>query len=116
MEALCHATVKLTTVMPINCEYGTEQLLKQQFGSEDNTSSSISVSDASPFPLLTCHMTSRMETDSIVGTAGGHNSFREVLDKLLMLVVLPVRQSLNEVSTTLLQYTFMIEVIYGEML
>ncbi len=31
MEALCHATVKLTSIMPINCEPETEQLLKKQY-------------------------------------------------------------------------------------
>ena len=39
MEALCHPTVKLTALMPINCEHSTELLLKRQYSSNDNTHS-----------------------------------------------------------------------------
>ena len=39
MEALTHPTVKLTNIMPINCEHGTQQILKKQYGTDDNTNS-----------------------------------------------------------------------------
>lgn len=31
MEALCHPTVKLTSIMPINCEPEMQQLLNKQY-------------------------------------------------------------------------------------
>ena len=39
LEALCHPTVKLTVLMPINCEHSTEMMLKRQYSSNDNTNS-----------------------------------------------------------------------------
>ena len=39
LEALCHPTVKLTILMPINCEHSTEMMLKRQYSSNDNTNS-----------------------------------------------------------------------------
>ncbi len=97
MEALCHPTVKLTNIMPINCEQETEHLLRRQTSQgtgEDNKDSAAQSRDSSHFPLLINHMTTRTEAE---GITAGHWTFKEVLDKLLIIVVMPVRQTLNQV-------------------
>ncbi len=100
MEALCHPSVKLTSIMPINCEHGTEQLLKcHNSGNSEDISNAPAVimsgsTEISQYPLLVGHMIHRSEME---GLGSGHWSFREVLDKLLVLVVLPVRQMLSGV-------------------
>ncbi|XP_064637403.1 E3 ubiquitin-protein ligase MYCBP2-like isoform X3 [Lineus longissimus] len=93
MEALCHPTVKLTSVLPINCEHETELLLKQQYKVDDNEADSPQSGDLSCFPLLVSHMTHRTEIEGI-GTT--HFSFKEVLDKLMSIIVLPVRQAMKQ--------------------
>ncbi len=62
---------------------------------DDNTNSAAQSRDASQFPLLVTHMTQRTELE---GALVGSWSFREVLDKLLLIVVVPVRQTLVKVS------------------
>lgn len=62
-----------------------------------NPFSATNPGDGSQFPLLVDHMIQRMETEGLGGT--GHWTFREVLDKLLIIVVLPVRQILTHVSS-----------------
>ena len=54
------------------------------------------IGDGSQFPLLVGHMIQRTESEGVGGS--GHWTFREVLDKLLTIVVLPVRQALTHVS------------------
>ena len=95
MEALCHPTVKLTSILPINCEHETEQLLKKQYSIDDNTDSAAQSGNSSQFPLLVGHMMQKTQADR----SGVSNwTFKEVLDRLLTIVVLPVRQALNKVK------------------
>lgn len=95
MEALCHPTVKLTSILPINCEHGTKLLLRKQYSIDDNTNSEAQSGEVSHFPLLVGHMIHRTEME---GSGIGHWTFKEVLDKLLTIMVLPVRQGLKQVS------------------
>ena len=133
MEALCHPTVKLTSIMPINCEPEMQQLLNKQYAAgnhskthlgncqemimilsnrqlkvnflfpDDNTNSAAQSRDTSQFPLLVSHMTQRTEME---GVMVGHWTFREVLDRLLLIVVLPVRQMLLKVRIFLGYFIF----------
>ncbi|KAL5012682.1 hypothetical protein ScPMuIL_011233 [Solemya velum] len=97
MEAMCHPTIKLTGIMPINCEPETEAILRRQsIIMDDNTNSMARLCEMHKFPLLVGHMTFRIET---TGISGSHVSFKEVLDRLLMIVALPVRQGLNKESS-----------------
>ncbi|XP_053398701.1 E3 ubiquitin-protein ligase MYCBP2-like isoform X4 [Mercenaria mercenaria] len=93
MEAMCHPTIKLTNIMPINCEPQTEEILRKQSTvvMDDNTNSVARMGDIHRFPLLVDHMTNRIETS---GIGRSHISFKEVLDRLLMIVSYPVRQTL----------------------
>ncbi|KAK7473506.1 hypothetical protein BaRGS_00035259, partial [Batillaria attramentaria] len=96
MEALCHPAIKLTAIMPINCEPETEAVLRRQsMCMDDNTNSAARLGEGHRYPVLASHMSYRMEIDS-VGGVGTHVSFKEVLDRLLMLVALPVRQLLSK--------------------
>ncbi|KAH9488940.1 E3 ubiquitin-protein ligase mycbp2 [Bulinus truncatus] len=100
MEAMCHPAVKLTAIMPINCEPDAEAVIRRHSMSiDDNTNSLARLGEIHRYPLLASHMTCRMEEDSI--PAGSHVTFKEVLDRLLMIVAIPVRQLLNKE-----QYTF----------
>ncbi|KAL4230611.1 E3 ubiquitin-protein ligase mycbp2 [Mactra antiquata] len=93
MEAMCHPTIKLTNIMPINCEPQTEEILRKQSTviMDDNTNSVARMGDVYRFPLLVDHMTGRIETS---GIGNSHISFKEVLDRLLLVVSYPVRQAL----------------------
>ncbi|OPL20524.1 hypothetical protein AM593_06193, partial [Mytilus galloprovincialis] len=93
MEAMCHPTIRLTNIMPINSEPMTEEILRRQsVVMDDNTNSMARIHDQHRFPLLVSHMTYRME---MAGLGGNQVSFREVLDKLLTVITLPVRQELD---------------------
>ena len=72
-----------------------EKFLQSNFSGDDNTSSTSNHGDASQFPLLVSHMMERAECE---GMGWGQWSFREVLDKLLSIVVLPVRQAMHKVK------------------
>ena len=62
MEAMCHPTIKLTNIMPINCEPETEEILrKQSVIMDDNTNSVARLGDIHRFPLLVSQMTFRIE-------------------------------------------------------
>lgn len=62
MEALCHPTIKLTNILPINCEPHTEELLRRQSVTiDDNTNSMARIGDMFRFPVLVNHMTYRTE-------------------------------------------------------
>ncbi|XP_025027421.1 E3 ubiquitin-protein ligase MYCBP2 isoform X2 [Python bivittatus] len=87
MSALCHTSVKLTSIFPI--AYDGEALLcsgiKQ--ASTENDSAL-----AHRFPLLVAHMEKLSQSEENIS---GMTSFREVLEKMLVIVVLPVRNSLR---------------------
>ncbi|XP_052792731.1 E3 ubiquitin-protein ligase MYCBP2-like isoform X2 [Mya arenaria] len=95
MEAMCHPTIKLTGIMPINCEPQTEEILRKQSTvmMDDNTNSAARLADIHRFPLLVDHMTMRIGMSHL---GHSHISFKEVLDRLLMIVSYPVRQQLLE--------------------
>lgn len=62
MEAMCHPAVKLTAIMPINCEPETEAVLRRHSMSiDDNTNAMARVGEVHRYPLLATHMTCRME-------------------------------------------------------
>ncbi|XP_055893471.1 E3 ubiquitin-protein ligase MYCBP2-like isoform X4 [Biomphalaria glabrata] len=99
MEAMCHPAVKLTAIMPINCEPETEAVIRRHSMSiDDNTNAMARLGEMQRYPLLASHMTCRMEEDSL--PAGSHVTFKEVLERLLMIVAIPVRQLLNKEPTT----------------
>ncbi|XP_059170813.1 E3 ubiquitin-protein ligase MYCBP2-like isoform X4 [Physella acuta] len=99
MEAMCHPAVKLTAIMPINCEPETEAVLRRHSMSiDDNTNAMARVGEMHRYPLLATHMTCRMEEDSL--PSGSHVTFKDVLDRLLMIVAIPVRQLLNKETSS----------------
>lgn len=60
MEAMCHPSVKLTNIFPINCEHETEELLRRQSVSiDDNTNSAARLGDSHQYPILVSHMMCR---------------------------------------------------------
>ncbi|KAM8976196.1 E3 ubiquitin-protein ligase MYCBP2 isoform 2-T2 [Pelodytes ibericus] len=87
MSALCHTSVKLTSIFPI--AYDGEVLLRsmvKQISTENDTAL------AHRFPLLVSSMEKLSQSQENVS---GMTSFREVLEKMLVIVVLPVRNSLR---------------------
>ncbi|XP_053161485.1 E3 ubiquitin-protein ligase MYCBP2 isoform X13 [Hemicordylus capensis] len=87
MSALCHTSVKLTSIFPI--AYDGEVLLRsmvKQVSTENDSAL------AHRFPLLVAHMEKLSQSEE---TVSGMTSFREVLEKMLVIVVLPVRNSLR---------------------
>lgn len=62
MEAMCHPAVKLTAIMPINCEPETEAVLRRHSMSiDDNTNAMARVGEMHRYPMLASHMTCRTE-------------------------------------------------------
>ncbi|XP_063160577.1 E3 ubiquitin-protein ligase MYCBP2 isoform X3 [Candoia aspera] len=87
MSALCHTSVKLTSIFPI--AYDGESLLcsgLKQASTENDSAL------AHRFPLLVAHMEKLSQSEENIS---GMTSFREVLEKMLVIVVLPVRNSLR---------------------
>ncbi|XP_061486043.1 E3 ubiquitin-protein ligase MYCBP2 isoform X22 [Rhineura floridana] len=87
MSALCHTSVKLTSIFPI--AYDGEVLLHsmvKQVSTENDSAL------AHRFPLLVAHMEKLSQNEENIS---GMTSFREVLEKMLVIVVLPVRNSLR---------------------
>nr|XP_034971957.1 E3 ubiquitin-protein ligase MYCBP2 isoform X11 [Zootoca vivipara] len=87
MSALCHTSVKLTSIFPI--AYDGEVLLHsmvKQVSTENDSAL------AHRFPLLVAHMEKLSQSEENIS---GMTSFREVLEKMLVIVVLPVRNSLR---------------------
>uniref|UniRef100_A0A8C2YGI1 E3 ubiquitin-protein ligase MYCBP2 n=1 Tax=Coturnix japonica TaxID=93934 RepID=A0A8C2YGI1_COTJA len=87
MSALCHTSVKLTSIFPI--AYDGEALLRsvvKQVSTENDSAL------AHRFPLLVSHMEKLSQSEENVS---GMTSFREVLEKMLVIVVLPVRNCLR---------------------
>ncbi|XP_062904556.1 E3 ubiquitin-protein ligase MYCBP2 isoform X16 [Mobula hypostoma] len=87
MSALCHSSVKLTTILPI--AYDGEVLLRSlvKQSSTENESAM-----AHRFGLLVSHMEKLSQIEENITSM---TSFREVLEKMLVIVVLPVRKSLR---------------------
>ncbi|XP_074845195.1 E3 ubiquitin-protein ligase MYCBP2 isoform X7 [Carettochelys insculpta] len=87
MSALCHSSVKLISIFPIT--YDGEVLLRsmvKQVSTENDSAL------AHRFPLLVAHMEKLSQNEENIS---GMTSFREVLEKMLVIVVLPVRNSLR---------------------
>ncbi|KAM9674291.1 E3 ubiquitin-protein ligase MYCBP2 isoform 11-T12 [Dama dama] len=87
MSALCHTSVKLTSIFPI--AYDGEVLLRsivKQVSTENDSTL------VHRFPLLVAHMEKLSQNEENIS---GMTSFREVLEKMLVIVVLPVRNSLR---------------------
>ena len=88
--------------MPINCEHGAaEQLLRQQqlnggeTACDDNTRMAAILGEvASSYPMLVGHMMHRTEME-LVGRR--HWTFRDILEKMLNIAGLSVKQTLREV-------------------
>ncbi|XP_064413761.1 E3 ubiquitin-protein ligase MYCBP2 isoform X3 [Latimeria chalumnae] len=88
MSALCHTSVKLTSILPI--AYDGEVLLRtlaKQASTENDSAL------AHRFPLLVAQMEKLSQNEE---NLTGITSFREVLEKMLVIVVLPVRKSLRQ--------------------
>ncbi|XP_062862093.1 E3 ubiquitin-protein ligase MYCBP2 isoform X11 [Trichomycterus rosablanca] len=88
MSALCNTSVKLTSILPIAYD-GEVRLcsLVKQVSTENDSAL------AYRFPLLVAHMEKLSHTEE---NLMGMTSFREVLEKMLVIVVLPVRKSLRK--------------------
>uniref|UniRef100_W5MG48 E3 ubiquitin-protein ligase MYCBP2 n=1 Tax=Lepisosteus oculatus TaxID=7918 RepID=W5MG48_LEPOC len=88
MSALCNTSVKLTSILPI--AYDGEVLLRSlvKQASTENDSAL-----AHRFPLLVAHMEKLSHSEE---NLMGMTSFREVLEKMLVIVVHPVRKSLRK--------------------
>ncbi|MEJ1280583.1 MYC binding protein 2 E3 ubiquitin protein ligase [Cricetulus griseus] len=87
MSALCLTSVKLTSIFPI--AYDGEVLLRsivKQVSTENDSTL------VHRFPLLVGHMEKLSQSEENIS---GMTSFREVLEKMLVIVVLPVRNSLR---------------------
>ncbi|XP_064883646.1 E3 ubiquitin-protein ligase MYCBP2 isoform X5 [Oncorhynchus nerka] len=88
MSALCNTSVKLSSILPI--AYDGEVMLRslvKQVSTENDSAL------AHRFPLLVEHMEKLSHREeNLMGMA----SFREVLEKMLVIVVLPVRKSLRK--------------------
>ena len=70
MEAMCHPTIKLTSIMPINCQPATEEILRRtSVVMDDNTNSFARQGDVHKFPILVGHMTARVEVSYCVRTS-----------------------------------------------
>uniref|UniRef100_A0A8D0L0S4 PHR domain-containing protein n=1 Tax=Sphenodon punctatus TaxID=8508 RepID=A0A8D0L0S4_SPHPU len=87
MSALCHTSVKLTSIFPI--AYDGEVLLRSMVKQVSTENDSALVHR---FPLLVAHMEKLSQSEENIS---GMTSFREVLEKMLVIVVLPVRNSLR---------------------
>ncbi|XP_066562691.1 E3 ubiquitin-protein ligase MYCBP2 isoform X4 [Amia ocellicauda] len=88
MSALCNTSVKLTSILPI--AYDGEVLLRslvKQVSTENDSAL------AHRFPLLVAHMEKLSHSEE---NLMGMTSFREVLEKMLVIVVLPVRKTLRK--------------------
>ncbi|XP_031417201.1 E3 ubiquitin-protein ligase MYCBP2 isoform X1 [Clupea harengus] len=88
MSALCNSSVKLTSILPI--AYDGEVLLRslvKQVSTENDSAL------AHRFPLLVSHMEKLSHNEE---NLMGMTSFREVLEKMLVIVVLPVRKTLRK--------------------
>lgn len=100
MEALCHPLVKLTSLLSVTSEHAYATIPTQ--GSDDNTPTSPAAVqnpyDCTQRPLLVGHMLHLTEREGARLGAVGQWSFREVLERMLSIVVLPVRQALVEVG------------------
>ncbi|XP_035682944.1 E3 ubiquitin-protein ligase MYCBP2-like isoform X1 [Branchiostoma floridae] len=97
MAALCHPTVKLTSLLPILKESESDPQLPSTANSPDENNSNSSPTtpvtrDNVRFPILVQHMEHRSQLE---GAGTGHCTFKEVLDKLLAIVVVPVRIQLS---------------------
>ncbi|KYO37437.1 E3 ubiquitin-protein ligase MYCBP2 isoform A [Alligator mississippiensis] len=87
MSALCHTSVKLTSIFPI--AYDGEVLLRSMVKQVSTENDSALVHR---FPLLVAHMEKLSQSEENIS---GMTSFREVLEKMLVIVVFPVRNSLR---------------------
>ncbi|XP_023654220.2 E3 ubiquitin-protein ligase MYCBP2 isoform X4 [Paramormyrops kingsleyae] len=88
MSALCNTSVKLTSILPIAYEgEGLLRTLAKQVSTENDSAL------AHRFPLLVAHMEKLSYSEE---NLMGLTSFREVLEKMLVIVVLPVRKSLRK--------------------
>ena len=102
MEALCHPLVKLTSLFPVGSEHGYTPVAIPGSSTDDNTPTSTTPTlqnpyDTTQYPLLVGHMLHMTEMEGARIGAGGQWSFREVLDRMLTIAVLPVRQALSKV-------------------
>ena len=96
MEALCHPTIKLTSIMPITSSCISSQEMEIKGHMDDNKDSA--AQNSARFPLLVQHMMQRAQHDGTAGHGSTHWTFKEMLDKLLNIVVMPVRQGLSQVN------------------
>ncbi|XP_072332294.1 E3 ubiquitin-protein ligase MYCBP2 isoform X19 [Scyliorhinus torazame] len=87
MSALCHSSVKLTTILPI--AYDGEVLLRSLVKQSSTENESAMVHR---FALLVAHMEKLSQIEENITSM---TSFREVLEKMLVIVVLPVRKTLR---------------------
>ncbi|XP_033112056.1 E3 ubiquitin-protein ligase MYCBP2-like [Anneissia japonica] len=88
LEALCDTSIRLTSVLPITKDHEVELVLMKHSSMDDNFPTMVSTDPmSSKFPELVAYMeqTTQVET-------GSCNSFREMLDRLLDILSISVRE------------------------
>lgn len=99
IEALCHPLVKLTALLSVTSEHAYATI---PIPGSDETTPTSPLGPPHPYdsqhPLLVGHMLHLTEMEGARVGACGQWSFREVLERMLSIVVLPVRQALSKVS------------------
>ncbi|XP_071950592.1 E3 ubiquitin-protein ligase MYCBP2-like isoform X2 [Antedon mediterranea] len=91
LEALCDTSIRLTSVLPITKDHEVELVLMKHSSMDDNFPTMVSTDPmSSKFPELVAHMeqTTQVET-------GSCNSFREMLDRLLDILSISVREMMR---------------------
>ncbi len=98
LEALCHPSVRLTSVLPILKDRETETIshttLSKQCSMEDSSPTVQPTECKGQFPELVAHMEQRLQASN---SRSSSPTFQEVLDKLLNILTLPIRQLLDKV-------------------
>uniref|UniRef100_A0ABM0LXG7 Probable E3 ubiquitin-protein ligase MYCBP2 n=1 Tax=Saccoglossus kowalevskii TaxID=10224 RepID=A0ABM0LXG7_SACKO len=98
LEALCHPSVKLTNLLPIVRETEAASLaLQRQLSNDDNASCATLVGEHIRYPLLVSNLEMTLQVDG----CSSMGNFREVLAKLMSIIVLPVRHSLKKETCTI---------------
>ncbi|XP_070552183.1 E3 ubiquitin-protein ligase MYCBP2-like isoform X2 [Ptychodera flava] len=95
LEALCHPSVKLTSLLPIYKEIdASTSSMQRQLSADDNAGCANFVGEYIRYPLLVSYMDKMTMVPFSNANTDGAMSFREVLEKLLSIVVLPVQHAL----------------------
>uniref|UniRef100_T1JCF5 RCR-type E3 ubiquitin transferase n=1 Tax=Strigamia maritima TaxID=126957 RepID=T1JCF5_STRMM len=98
LAALCSPTVKATQIFPITCEHNTDLMSRMHAPakSPENAASQLTI-NLQRYPILVEQMNSRHQAENVNVTP---QTFREVLQQLLVIITKPVQQTLNNERVT----------------